>query len=316
MNANEAATLVRLRERFGQTKSAKPGWCRIPCPSCLAKDRKKFKRYVCLGSLYSKCWICEMPLQRDELVGDNFIQMSRPAGADIEEPRKENPMARKMPGSRFIPVNTLAPDHPAVKFLAKDFLTDLNRYYDDYGIVYCPADAGMTFNSKPFISSGDRLIFPVRFKGEMVGWQMRSIPGTVYGDRSDAVKYYHLFNKGSYLFNYDKAKQFKTVVVTEGVKKALKLPNGVACFGKDLTEKQVTLLAEWPNVILCLDAQDVAQTIARRVEESLRGYGVNAINVDLGIYGFPSPDEMTSDQLNFVLYNECTRHQTGMDGRR
>lgn len=310
MNENEAAAIARLRERFGQVKAASHGWVRIPCPTCHSKDRKKMKRYVRPDTLYSKCYICEMPMQRDELVGDAFIQVRNPKKSDIpDEPRKENPWAKKMPGSRFIPVNQLGLTHPAVQFLHKDFLFDLDRYSNDYGMVYCPSDAGVTFNSKPYTTSADRLIFPVKFKGEMVGWQMRSIPGTVYGDRLDVIKYYHLFNKGSCLFNYDIAKNYHSVVLMEGVKKALKLPNGVACFGKDITEKQVQLLADWDEIIICLDAQDVAQTIAKGVETTLRHYGKKALNVNLGKYGFPSPDEMTSDELNFILYGEWINYE-------
>ena len=316
MNENEVAAIARLKERFGQVKPATNGWVRIACPTCHTKDRKKFKRYVRPDTLYSRCYICEIPMRRDELVGDSFIQVRNPLPANyLEEVRKEHPMAKKLPGSRFTPVNKLEKDHPAVKFLHKDYLYDLDRYYNEYGIVYCPCDAGVTFNSKPFISSADRLIFPVKFKGEFVGWQMRSIPGTVYGDRSDVVKYYHLFNKGKVLFNYDSAKQHQTVILVEGVKKALKLQNAVAGFGKDVTETQVQLLSEWPNVIICLDAQDVAQTIGKRVEEVLRFNGNNALNVNLAPYGFPSPDEMTSDQLKFVLCNEWLIYERSNDFR-
>jgi len=304
MNENEARAIAKLREKFGEVKPASNGWVRIACPTCVPKDRKKFKRYVRPDTLYNKCFICEMPMQRDELVGESFIQVSNPANISVDQPKKEHPMAKKLPGLRFTPVNQLPVEHPAIKFLHRDYLFEMDRYYNEYGIVYCPCDAGVTFNSRPFISSAERLIFPVKFRGELVGWQMRSIPGTVYGDRPDVVKYYHLFNKGSVLFNYDKAKSFQTVVLMEGVKKALKLPNAVACFGKDVTSTQVQLLAEWPNVIVCLDSQDVAQAIGQRITDSLRGFGRKAINVNLGPYGFPSPDEMTSDQLSFVLFNE------------
>lgn len=307
MNENEARALTRLREKFGEVKLASNGWVRITCPTCLPKDRRKFKRYVHLDKLWNKCYICEMPMQRDELVGDSFIQVSQPSGVTLDEPRKEHPMAKTLPGSRFIPVNQLPVEHLAVKFLHKDYLFDLDRYYNDYGIVYCPCDGGVTFCSRPFISSAERLIFPVRFKGEMVGWQMRSIPGTVYGDRPDTVKYYHLFHKGSVLFNYDNARNYQTVVLVEGVKKALKLPNAVACFGKDVTPTQVQLLSQWSNIIVCLDSQDVAQAIGQGIATSLQGIGRKAINVNLGPYGFPSPDEMTTDQLSFVLFNEWQR---------
>ncbi len=220
-------------------------------------------------------------------------------------------MARVLPGKNLIPVNQLPEEHPAIRFLYKDYLFDLQRYYQDYGIVFCSGDSGVVFNSRPFITSAERLIFPVWFKKELVGWQMRSLPGTTYGDRTDVVKYYHLFNKGSVLFNYDLAKQFDTVILVEGVKKALKLPNAVACFGKDVTDRQVQLLSEWPNIIVCLDSQDVAQTIGRDIVLSLSGMGKRTININLAPYGFPSPDEMTSEQLFSIVTHEWrTRYPT------
>lgn len=308
MNENEVLAVAKLKERFGQVKPASNGWVRIACPTCLPKDRKKFKRYIRLNSLYNKCFICDALLSRDELVGDSYIQVSNPRIVSVEEPKKENLWARKLPGTRFIPVNQLAADHPAVSFLRKDHLFDLEGYSTRYGVVYCPCDAGITFCSKPFTSSADRLIFPVKFKGELVGWQMRSIPGTVYGDRPDVVRYYHLFKKGAYLFNYDGAKEYKSVVLVEGVKKALKIPNGVASFGKDITDTQIQLLSEWESIIICLDAQDVAQVIGKRVESALRYSGKKALNVNPGVYGFPSPDEMTTEQFEFILSNEWANY--------
>lgn len=301
--SNEEVIKAALIKRYGEVKPTSSGWYRIPCPTCEKKDRRKCKRYVSPQYFTSNCFICNVKLSRDELLGDmgNIILTSEKP-VIIEKP--ENPNARILPGYRFIPVDKLPTDHPAIAFLAKDHLTDLKRYAEIHKIVYCPSDAGKQFASRPFISSADRLIFPVYFKGEMVGWQMRSIPGTVYGDMADVVRYYHLFNKGKYLYNYDQAIGYKSVILVEGVKKALKLPNAVASLGKNLSAQQIQLLHGWRDIIILLDADSPAQQIGKSLEAGLRSCGKRALNIDLEKHNLHSPDEATSDQLSYIICKE------------
>lgn len=302
---NEHQLGEMLTQVYGKIKDAKD-WIRIPCPTCIPKDVKKMKRYVSKKDLYTKCFICDRRLTKEQLLQtENIPLMDRPEKNDTPTEKKINPWANKIPCNRVIPIHELSLTHPAVKFFHKDHLYDLRSYYEEHEIVYCPPDAGVIFKSvNPFITSADRLIFPVRFNGELVGWQMRSVPGTVFGNRPDVVKYYHLFNKGDYLYNYDKAKQYKMVVLTEGVKKALKFPNGVASWGKNLTPTQVQLIQQWKEIVVFLDGEDSTQIQADTLAKAIRANGKKAINIDPRKYGYPSPDEATSEELELMIATE------------
>jgi hypothetical protein len=41
--------------------------------------------------------------------------------------------------------------------------------------------------------AAEALVFPVYYKSEFVGWQLRFIPGTRFGDRMQKMKYLHSF---------------------------------------------------------------------------------------------------------------------------
>lgn len=300
------AIYAQLKQKYGKVKIGGAKAYRIACPTCDSRDQKKFKRYVSKFTGKSWCYICNEDLSSLQVLGDGFIPPS--STPRVEEVEEENPEARILPGSKFIPLHLLSDQHPAKLFLAKDFLTDYKKYYDDYRIIYCPSDGGKIFNKFPFISSGDRLIFPVMFKGEFVGWQMRSIPGTTYGDLDTVVKYYHLFPKGSYLYNYDQAIDYESVVVVEGVKKALKFPNAVATWGKGISPDQRQLLFNWKNITIMYDSEPEAQQVGKDLEFSLRNNGRRALNINLGKYGIPSPDEAPAEQLESILAAEWTAY--------
>lgn len=298
--------LKKIESRYGKAK-VYGNFAYFNCPSCTVKNRKKRKRFMNLTTYYSNCWICETPLDSDALFGEMLVPSKE--AVYVKEEKKENPLARQLPGTKFIPINQLSVDHPAVKFLHKDHLFNLDKYYHDYHMLYCPSDGGITVRrTDPFVSSAERLIFPVVYKGEFIGWQMRALPGTTYGDRPDCLKYYHLFNKGECLYNYDKAKKFDLVVVVEGVKKALKLDNAVATFGKGLSDTQIQLVQEWKNIVILLDAEDSTQKEAAYMAKMISQNDRNCVNVDLRKYNLPSPDEATTEQLVEIISTEWATH--------
>lgn len=298
---DEAAVLGLLREKYGRVSRPNNGWAMIPCPTCDSHHRRKMKRAVRLDTLRSICFICETWIAPRDLVQGVKLSDLPAGGPSRELPKEEHPLARQMPGRRFIPVDQLPADHPAVRFLAADHLFDLAIYARDFGIVWCPAEAGVILARKPFTTSGERLIFPVRFKGELAGWQARSIPGTFYGDMPDIRKYVHLFEKGQVLYNYDQARNHGMVVLVEGVKKALKLPCCVASFGKNVSVRQLELLAEWPRVVVALDAGPEARAESEKVVEALRWRNIETYDLDPGRFGRPSPDEMTSAEFAMAV---------------
>ena len=113
-----------------------------------------------------------------------------------------------------------------------------------------------------------------------------------------------MYPKGNYLYNYDIAKEYTNVVVVEGVKKSWKFPNAVATLGKGITEKQIKLLGEWDEITLMYDGEDVTQAKARALVEQFQILDKKCINIDPRKYGFASPDEMTEEQAQEIVYKE------------
>lgn len=304
----DAQVLKLLVERFGAAKRANGNWVRVRCPTCAPSDRFKMKRGVNLRTLVSKCFICEIPLDVQQMFGGAVI----PSGIEDTGPPPEHPQAKIWPCEGIVPVSALPADHPASLFLAKDHLADRTTLYLEHqvGFILKEDAHDIIFDKGPgctktSLSVADSLIFPVFFKGEMVGWQCRFIPGTSHGDRMKKMKYLHVFQKGKYLYNYDKAKEYKMVIVVEGVKKSWKFPNGVATFGKGISDSQVQLLQHWDEIIFMYDAGEEAQAKSRQLADVI-SLSKKCINIDPAKYGFDSPDEMTADEAQAIAYIEWT----------
>ena len=298
-----------LKKKFGKVK-VHGEWISIPCPTCAPKDRKKMKRYLSTNAYTSSCFICGIK-QDVAFLLDSVDYIPTHVTTEYEEEDKGvDPRALVLPYYKAIPVNQLPASHPAIKFFHKDHLTDLDRYANINKIVYVPFEGGIVLhNGLKFITSAERIVFPVFHESKLVGWQMRSTPGTFYGDLEDDVRYYHLFNKGSYLYNYDEVKRNnkQRVIVVEGVKKALKFPNAVATWGCNLSRKQLKLIQEWPEVIMLLDSDEGNNTQQRAkgfVEGINAGGSSRAINIDLKVYGVSSPDDLPSDVLQQIVDQE------------
>ena len=308
---NEEKLISELKKRFGTVKTTGNGWLRIPCPTCTEHNRKKMKRYVSVSSRTSNCFICDRRIDVQELLGGHYMPTFDPDASKVVVEKKVDPRAFELPCHYYYPVNELPEDHPAVQFLHKDYLTNLDSYWNDYGIFFVPTDGGKVFKSTPpYTTSSERLVFPVFQNQKMVGWQMRSIPGTFYGDRKDVIRYYHLFDKGSYVYNYDRAKLYDEVIVVEGVKKALKFPNGVATWGAGISPKQLQIIQEWPMIVMLLDGEDHNGT-QQRAKDFVEGIKIAnkekyVINVDLRKYNpdAPTPDELPADVLRDIVNHE------------
>lgn len=294
-----------LKARFGKVKSVSGGSFRVPCPTCDPTHSKKMKRYLSPGWSTSRCFICEQTIPISELLG-NTKEFERAAG-EIEE--VEYPYANTVPYTSCTSLSQLPADHPAVAFLEKDHLRNF-EYYESLGICYIPEGCGtdIRFDSGFTVNTAGSLFFPVFAKDTIyAGWQLRFIPGTPNGDKFQFMRYMHLFPKGDHLFNYHGAKQYDSVIVVEGVKKALKLANSVATLGKGISEKQKQLIQEWKNIILVLDSEDSTQELAREIQHEFKSNGRKCFNVNLGPYGFDSPDETTAEELGEIIRKEIAR---------
>lgn len=297
----ELQLLQKLKDKFGAAKKGNNGWINIRCPTCNPKDALKMKRGVHSKTLSTNCFICKEPLSLTQLFGsDDIIRSAQPVHFEI----KEHPQAREWPCDAIVPVSALPKTHDAVRFLLKDHITDLDRIYRQYQVGYiCKEDSKyITFNKDHgtgvSISSADSLVFPVFKHNEFVGWQLRFL-----NPKSKKFKYLHVFPKGNYLYNYDNAKQYKMVVVVEGVKKSWKFPNGVATFGKGLSQQQIQMIQEWDEIVFMMDGEDDTQD---KIKELVNVINRNkpCINIDPRDYGFASPDDMPEDEAQSIVYRE------------
>lgn len=146
-------------------------------------------------------------------------------------------------------VDALAADHPAVLYLR-------GRGYDAqelgrrYAVGYCHN------TDYRWRLAHRRLIIPVLYKGEYVGWQARAIPGVsklTQNERKassawpyNEPKYWTSpgTRKSYFLYNYDQAALEKTGVIVEGVTDAWRVgPSGVAILGCRLSPYQAQLAA-------------------------------------------------------------------------
>jgi hypothetical protein len=296
-----AAILKLLKNKFGKARAVSGGNYRVKCPTCESKNSGKMKRYISPAWPMSNCFICEKLLKVSELLTtESFAFVANyDVGSDEIE---EYPKAKIYPFEKANFLHSIPENEPVIEFMKKDHLTDF-AYYSSLGIAYIPIDGGINleFDSGYKINTADSLFFPVCHNGKYVGWQLRFIPGTINGDRLQYMRYLHMFPKGNFLYNYDNAKKHDNVVVVEGVKKALKLPNSVATFGKGISSAQKQLIQEWKRITLILDGENQTQELAQELTAEFKYNGRQVVNVDLRDYGLTSPDEATTGQLNEIV---------------
>lgn len=124
--------------------------------------------------------------------------------------------------------------------------------------------------------SDNRIIMPHYFKGDLVGWQKRSLPYDTLNrwpmtilDETElkagvkqVQKYKNTpgFPKNETLFNYDKAIKQDSVIVTEGVFRVYKAEgfegrpfNVVSNFSSKLSKEHASLLSSFKNVYVMFD---------------------------------------------------------------
>ncbi len=177
-----------------------------------------------------------------------------PGSVDPTELRQAQP-----PGT-LVPVNDLPMDHKAVQYLQQ------RRYSSTlclkYRISYCVSAA------QQYFAAADRLVFPIYFNNQMVGWQCRYI-GDLNWSAAGIPKYYTMpgFHKRLCLYNYDTARQKSFVVLVEGLTDVHAVgDNAVALLGKTMSFRQQLLLLQLPPgtpfiILLDADAQAEAEAI-------------------------------------------------------
>lgn len=151
-----------------------------------------------------------------------------------------------MPGT-MLPLTRLSQHHTAVQYLEERGFT-CQALETLYGVSFC-------LDSDMFPVCAGRIIIPIYMHGELVGWQAR-FPGERDWSKNRIPKYYGLpgMPKRLMLYNYDRAKQYRTVVIVEGVTDVWKVGGpAVALLGKKAHPLQRKLLSEFDAAVLALD---------------------------------------------------------------
>jgi hypothetical protein len=122
--------------------------------------------------------------------------------------------------------------------------------------------------------------------GQLVGWQCRFI-GDIDWKRAGMAKYYTRpgMPKRLMFYNYDQAKNYPLVVLTEGISDVWAVgPQAVAMLGKKLHASQERLLCDtWGEGVLVVmldpDARDETDKLVQRLESKFAG-GVVPVYLD------------------------------------
>lgn len=147
-----------------------------------------------------------------------------------------------------VPINTLEPNHPAIRYLLRDRVNPLgypvsldpHALFNDWRVHFCvSAETGKGY--APDLVQ-NRIIIPIFKDSQMVGWQARPT------NNFDVPKYYTMpgLHKSSWLFNGDRAKNYPIGVIVEGVFDAFAVGRcAVALLGKSISPQQQRLLMSW-----------------------------------------------------------------------
>lgn len=256
------------------------------CPKC----GHEYKMSVNANMGIWHCWHCGEGGRIGNLIREARNMVFRPV-----EKEEKKPIVQTDPGE-LIPLHALPSGHQAILYL-KQRGFDPGELERMFGVCYCREGkpyAGGLFNTS------NTIVLPLYDEGKVVGWQSRLLynPDKLSDEECAAFgfekkpsgkyrrppKYFTSpgVEKGKLLFNKDWAVHSDVVVVTEGAFDAMAVGLcGVATFGKNVSDGQISMLSRWRLVILLLDpdAADEQTKLAARfptttlvVPVSLQGY--------------------------------------------
>lgn len=183
------------------------------------------------------------------------------------------------PPGTLVPVNCLPDDHKVSVYLrSRGYSPD--ELGTSFQVAYCE------FAEPKYPAAADRIVASVVMGGQLVGWQCRFI-GDINWKQSGVAKYYTRpgMPKRLMFYNYDQAKNYPLVVLTEGISDVWSVgPQAVAMLGKKLHPSQESLLCNtWGDGVLVLmldpDAREETEKLVQRLEAKFAG-GVVPIYLD------------------------------------
>jgi len=183
------------------------------------------------------------------------------------------------PPGTLVPVNQLADGHKVSAYLRSRGYSP-EELGTSFHVDYCE------FAEPKYPAAADRIVASVVMDGQLVGWQCRFI-GDIDWKRAGMAKYYTRpgMPKRLMFYNYDQAKNYPLVVLTEGISDVWAVgPQAVAMLGKKLHASQERLLCDtWGEGVLVVmldpDARDETDKLVQRLESKFAG-GVVPVYLD------------------------------------
>lgn len=277
---------------------------RVNCPFCAKRgdadtrhrlwishaygsEVKSQRRWNLATCFHNNC--LQEPWARDEL--RNMISTARYMSAD---PNGLNCVSdvtsfalmtyHELPGS-CIRISELDIKHKANQFLLSRGL-DPYKADKDFEIYYC-------FDSEKFPQAIDKIVFPVIFNGERVGWQCRYL-GTPPDKK--VPKYFTApgWSIKSFIYNYDRAIEQDYIVIVEGILDVLKVGiKAVALFGKTASARQIKLLSDLGKpIVIFLDPDAREDAVKLEAELSKTNQVFNVLDADR------DPGKHTKEELD------------------
>jgi len=202
---------------------------------------------------------------------------------------------------RTVPINQIDTWHSASKYLA-DRNFDLDKLATDWSVLYCEED------THPFVDN--RIIVPVNYDGKLVGWQARYVGKCP----KQLPKYFTMpgMRKKRVIYNYDRAKNYTTGIITEGSTDVWTLGfQGIATFGAEVSSHQISMMVNaWGDsgVILLPDGDVLTTPDKKKRYERLRGRLLESAAFRWGVLEVLMPEgtdpaSMSSKELwNHILH--------------
>lgn len=211
------------------------------------------------------------------------------------------------------PVSSLPHDHPAVSYLTSRGF-DIDCFAQYFRVGYCDNSGVDAYMARKCI------VAFITYGGKRIGWSARAIPGhtpmSIYAPekpwpyREPKYRNSSGFRKSYFLYNFDQAKEYETMVIAEGITDVWKIgPWGMALFGKTMSEQQCQLLCQAAEakrawIVLLGDASterdDAASSWRRNRDMLLRTYRYPE-QVRLFLFEKGDPGDYTSQQLNNLV---------------
>ena len=210
----------------------------------------------------------------------------------------------KLPGL-CVPLSSLPKNHKALVYIEKRKFDPL-QLEKDWSVCYCESAPRDNEGRIPGTSiyAGlvqDRLVIPIFWQGQMVGWQARELH-----DEGN-IKYYTMpgLNKQYLLFNGDRAKQYRFGVIVEGVFDAFRVgARAVALLGKTMSLHQQTLVHTFWQfgalaIMLDPDAVEDMEHLSQIMKPSSFRWGTFSVLLPYDC----DPADMAYDELWSIIAN-------------